>query len=568
MVDLEATIDLGPENDQHLRRLRRALILGTGFQLIFVEVSQPSLKQEVLRRLGLWSGTDGVPALVLVKARPDFDPAVALRDVVSGAVLVGIDDPFDLAMENPVEQTMTTLNWYRDQLPSLVNGPLVLVLSPDGLRQLFVHAPDLLAWRSHTTRITTPRPTDLELRSWPSRRASLEEKAWLERMIAASSSNPEGPLARGLPGWLILLGEIDGREGGPWKQSFSRAEELAAGRRDILFMLELARARRALDEERYADAELHEGRAAEHISDAVDTNQEWELTRGTLGRGTARRESGRVSHDAVFAELRIIRAERLLHIGEVEQATSVAESAVRSAQASGDLALVIAALGVMASVAGYRGDVLEATTRFHELREVARVARDRAAELFALIQLAELAPEVSGARQLYLQAQSIMQDDDHEARARACVGLAMHALLTENPDDAERALSEVAPLSELRPRTRVRILLARGAAATALRHHDAALAAYQRAQDEQQRRAIPASRQDARIAVLVGQAALRAGDADTASDAFQRAFESASVLADAQLVAVARAGQQRARIEMGEMNGAATDNLDPANRNS
>jgi len=205
MDDLEEAIDLGPENDQHLRRLRRALILGTDFQLVFVEVSHPHLKREVLRRLRLWSGNDGVPALALVRARPGFDPAIALKDVTSGAVLTEIDEPFDVAT---IEQAMTTLNWYRDHLPSLVSGPLVLILSPDGLRQLFVHAPDLFASRSHTTRITVPRPVDLELRPWPSRRASLEEKAWLERMIAMSTSNPEGPLARGLPGWLIRLGEI------------------------------------------------------------------------------------------------------------------------------------------------------------------------------------------------------------------------------------------------------------------------------------------------------------------------------------------------------------------------
>lgn len=556
---VEAAIDLGPENDQHLSRLRRALILGTGFQLVLVEVSHPNLKEEVLRRLHLWSGNEGVPSLAFVRTRPGLDPVAALQGVVSGAVLVGIDDPFDVA----TEQTMTTLNWYRDQLPSLVSGPLVLIVSPDGLRQLFVHAPDLFASRSHTTRITTPRPVDLELRPWPSRRASLEEKAWLERMIAASAANPEGPLARGLPGWLIRLGEIEGREGGSWKQSFSRAEELAAGRRDILFMLELARARRALDEECYADAELHEGRAAEHVSDSLDTNQEWEATRGTLGWGAARRESGRVSHDAVFAELRVIRAERLLHIGEVEQAASVAESAVRSAHASGDLALVIAALGVMASVAEHRGDVLDATARFHELREVARVARDRAAELFALIHLAELAPEISGARQLYLQAQSIMQEEDHEARARACVGLAMHALQSGNPEDGGRVLSEVAPLAELRPKTRVRVLLARGAIATARSHHDAALVAYRMARDEQQQRAVPPSRQDARIAVLLGEAALRAGDVEVAGDAFQRAAEIASVLADAHLDAAARAGHRRTRIAMGELSVASPDDTNP-----
>jgi tetratricopeptide (TPR) repeat protein len=582
MDEVDAAIDLGPENDQQLARLRRALILGSGFQLVFLEISHPSLRTEVLRRLREWSGIDGVPALKVVMTRPGRDPIAALQGVAAGAILVGIDqfievhgaghelavsdhsrsesEAADSASKDPVEQTITTLNWYRDQLPSLVTGPLVLVLTPDGLRQLFVHAPDLLAWRSHTTRITTPGPIDLEVRPQLSRRASLEEKAWLERMIASSAANLERPLARVLPGWLIRLGEIDAREGGNvWKHMFARAEELAAGRRGILFRLELARERRALDEERYEEAEIHEGRAAEQVSDSLDTNQEWESARGTPGWGTGRREPGWVSHDAVFAELRIVRAERLLCIGEGEQAATVAESALRSARASGDLALVIGALGVMASVAAQRGDLLEATTRFSEMRDVARFARDHAAELFAMTRLAELGPELVGTRQMFLDALSLMQDDDHEARARAAIGLARHDLImSRNLDEAERILSELEPLSELQPKTRIRVHVARGSVATARDDHGAALGAYRMAWDEQQR-VVPPSRQHARISVLLGEAALRGGDVEVARGAYQRAAEIALVLADRQLVATARRGL--ARIETGETGRAASDDV-------
>ena len=406
--DSLALIDLGLENEQQLARLRRALVLKSGFQLVLLEVSQPNLGREVLRRLSRWSGTDGVPVLTVVKTRPGRDPVAALEGVAAGAILVGIDRPFDVdpldgdapnaGLGDPIERSMTTLNWYRDRLPSLVQGPLVVMLSPDGLRRLFVHAPDLLSWRAHTTRVTAPWPVDLEIRPRPDRRTALEEKAWLERMIAAPSSDSGGPLSRALPGWLIRLGEIEAREGGPWEEHFARAEELAAGRRDILFRLELARARRALDEERYEDAGIHESRAVEQISDSLDTNQEWEATRGTLGRGAQRREMGRVSHDLLFAELRVVRAERLFRTGDVEQAAAVAESALSSARASGDLALVIAALGIVGAIASHRGDHLEATSRFGELREVARVARDQAAEDFARTRLAELTPEAERAR--------------------------------------------------------------------------------------------------------------------------------------------------------------------------
>lgn len=540
MDELEAAIDLGPENEQQLAQLRRALILGSGFQLVFLEVSQPDLGNEVLRRLLQWSNHDGVPALTVVRTRPGRDPVAALRGVATGAVLVGID-------EDPIEQSMTTLNWYRDELPQLVPGPLVVMLSPDGLRQLFAHAPDLLAWRAHTTRVTSPRPTDLEVRPWPSRRASLEEKAWLERMIAAAESNTGGPLARSLPGWLIRLGEIQAREGGPWEQSFARAEELAAGRRDILFRLELARARRALDEERYADAEPHENRAAEQVPGSLDASQEWESAPGMPGRSAARRELGWISHDVLFAELRVVRAERLLRIGESDKATEVAEAALRSARASGDLALVIAALGVAAAVASHRGDHAEATRLFNELREVARIARDPAAEVFALIRLVELAPDVEHAQPLYRQAMAMTQDDDQETRARACIAIARHEIMAGDPDEAERILSEVTSLTELQPRTRMRLLITRGGVATARDRHDDALTAYRMAWDEQER-AAPLSRQHARIGVLLGEAALRASDSESARGAYRRVAEIADVLADSQLAATAHAGLDRARL--------------------
>ncbi len=575
MDELEAAIDLGPENERQLAHLRRALTLGAGFQLVLLEVSQPDLRHEVLRRLLRWSGHDGVPVLAAVKTRPGWDPVAALRGVETGALLVGIDRPFDDDLPersggvadngelvaavaspssdagDPVERSMTTLNWYRDELPSLVRGPLVLMLSPDGLRRLFVHAPDLISWRAHTTRVTTPRPVDLEVRPWPSRRASLEERAWLERMIAAGASNARGPLARAIPGWLIRLGEIEAREGGPWEKHFARAEELAAGRRDILFRLELAKARRALDEERYEDAEIHEGRAAEQVPDSLDTSQEWELTRGTLGRGAARREPGWVTHDAVFAELRAVRAERLLRTGEIDKATEVAEAALRSAHASGDLALVIAALGVMGAVASYRGDHVEATRLFGELREVARVARDPAAEVFALSRLVDLDIDIEHARSLYLQAIAVTHEEDHEARARMCLALARHELMAGAPDEAELILSRVAPLQELQPRTRIRVLVVRGRVATARGQHGAALAAYRSVWEEQELTA-PLSRQHAGIGALLGEAALRTGNAEIARDAYLRVAEIADVLADTQLAAVARAGMDRAVIEATE----------------
>lgn len=559
-----ALLDLGPENEEQLARLRRALILGAGFQIVFLEVSHPSLTKEILRRLRAWSGHDGVPPLAIVKTRPGRDPVAPLQHISAGAVLVGIDRSLDAAgigrelvtlddsgpeargdvpAEALVEQTMTTLNWYRDQLPALVKGPLVLVLSPDGLRQLFVHAPDLLAWRSHTTRITLPRPLDLELRPRPSRRASLEEKAWLEKMIASSAANDRGPFVRELPGWLIRLGEIEAREGGPWQQHFARAEELAAGRRDIMVKVELARARHALDEERIEDAGKHIHRTlAQTATRSGDTEHDLESMLETTGWGDAARD---VWTKAAVNEITVVLAEHVLHTGDVEVAANMAESALLGARAFGDLALVIAALGVAGAVASYRGDATAASARFSEMRKLAHDAQDRAAELFALTRLLELAPDVASARRRYRQAISMLDDEDHEARARICIELSRFELL-ENPDVVERLFSQL-DMAALKPRTRFRILVARGAVAMAQGNLEAVLMAYRSAWDDPQRALLPL-RDQVLIDVLLGWAALEVGELAIARDAFQRTAELGKSLASPALAALARDGLERVGI--------------------
>lgn len=470
---IEGTLDLGPENEQQLAHLRRTLALGTGFQLVFLEVSHPEIASLVLQRLQQWSGTEGVPRLSFLLMEPGSDPVAALEAVegaARGAVLLGLERPASGEAPGPTDaagRSMATLNWRRDDLPRRVQGPLVLLLSPDGLRRLFVHAPDLVTWRAHTTRITKPRPGDLELRPWPSRRAALEEKAWLERMIDAGTSDARGSLVRSLPGWLIRLGEIEARLGGPWEQRFARAEELATDQRDLQFKLALARARRALEDGRHDEAERQEGKAAELISGSLDTAQEWESTRAAASRGAARREVGWVSHDVLFAELRVIRAERLLRTGDVEQATTVAEAALTSARASGDLALIIAALAVSGAIATHRGDRAEARSRFEEIRDVARVARDRDAELFALTRLLEIAPEAEHARALALAALELAEDP--EPRALVYIALARQELAAGWLDEAERALAQIAPEAELPPAICGRILATRKELASARR---------------------------------------------------------------------------------------------------
>jgi tetratricopeptide (TPR) repeat protein len=479
MGEFEVVVDLGPENEQQLAHLRRAMALGVGFQLILLEVAQPELETEVLRRLQRWSGTEGVPPLAFVVTTPGTDPVEALKGAAGasqGAVLIGLERPASgapperhaapggLAGDDAIGQSMSSLNWQRDDLPLQIQGPLVLLLSPDGVRQLFVCAPDLVTWRMHTTRVTAPRPDDLELRPWPSRRAALEEKAWLEQMLAESASGL-WPFVWSVPGWLLRLGEIEARIGDPWQQRFALAEQLAGEQRDILFKLALARARRALEEGRYDDAEIQEGKAAELISGSLDTKQERESTRAAAGRGTIQREVGWGAH--YFAELRVIRAERLLRTGDVEQATNEAETALTSARASGDLALVITALGISGAIASHRGDRAEARSRFEEIRDVARVARDPDAELFALTRLLEIAPEVALARTLALQALELAEDP--APRALVYIALARQEITAGALDEAERTLAQTGSEAELPPRICRRLLTARKELAAARR---------------------------------------------------------------------------------------------------
>lgn len=576
MDDPGPAIDLGPENDRQLARLRRVLTLGSGFQLVVVEISHPVLGAAVLRLLRAWGGVGGVPPLAIVTARPGRDPMAALRGASTGAVLVGIDPtivvkaiavPVATSTENatapssfrdPVEQMFTTLNWYRDQLPSVVAGPLVLVLTPDGLRKLFVHAPDLLAWRSHTTRIVLPRPLEPEVRPWQSLRAALEEKAWLERMIASDAANLEDHVARAVPGWLARLGDIEARQTGDcWKEPFTRALALAPWRRDIPIWLEETAERRALDDSRYDDAAMHERNATALLSDSFDIDQARGPAYATPEPGGGRGERGRVDAVRAFAALQTVRAERLLCIGEVERATCAADSALRWARTSLNLTLVMEATAAAAAIAMQRGDLLDAIRRFNDMRELSRTLEDRPAELFAILRLAELTADLPDKRQLLLQVLTLARDSDHEARARAAIGLVRHDLLaTLIPEQAEQVLRELEPSPELSLKTRIHALVARGAVAAARDNPGAALVAYQRAWEEQQRLA-PPLRQHAYVGILLGDAARRTGDVERARWAYQQAGELALVLADRSVSAAARA--RLARIDRGEPGPAAGD---------
>src|SRR5262245_28781128 len=117
------SVDLGAENDERMARLREALALGAGFQLVIVQVEPGEQREEVLLRLASWSGSGGVPALELVRLAPGESPVMRLAGGNAGVILVGLEAEGPDRAER-TRQMVTELNWSRDRLPELVRGPL------------------------------------------------------------------------------------------------------------------------------------------------------------------------------------------------------------------------------------------------------------------------------------------------------------------------------------------------------------------------------------------------------------------------------------------------------------
>jgi tetratricopeptide (TPR) repeat protein len=139
--------ELGKSNEARLSKLRRVLKETPGFALLTVTVEAGPMRAEVVRRLGVWAGIDGVPAIRVVSA----DREEPLADLAAGS---------GLALIEPDDSTSTTqielahrLNWQRDGLIRAVPGPLVVVVGRAGHQALFEQAPDLYSWRRHSVAI-------------------------------------------------------------------------------------------------------------------------------------------------------------------------------------------------------------------------------------------------------------------------------------------------------------------------------------------------------------------------------------------------------------------------------
>lgn len=152
---LSGITDLGPQNDERLRRLRTALAIGGGFRLIIVEAEPGPIRREVVRRIASWAGRGEIGALAPVSLDADASLAEQLA-VGSGVIVTGIAPPDP--GEPPARDWIAELNWSRDALPRAVPGPLILVVSQALHQALFERAPDLYSWRRHTTHVAVVSP--------------------------------------------------------------------------------------------------------------------------------------------------------------------------------------------------------------------------------------------------------------------------------------------------------------------------------------------------------------------------------------------------------------------------
>lgn len=143
---------LGPDAELRLTRLRQALMVSHAFELIIVTIDEPALRDIVIDRVLGWSGRDGVPVL----ARVELAPGVAVMEQLGrrsgGVIVTGLDGRRQVDDERSPDM-IAELNWHRDELPSAIAGPMILVIDGTTHDALFERAPDLYSWRRHSTDI-------------------------------------------------------------------------------------------------------------------------------------------------------------------------------------------------------------------------------------------------------------------------------------------------------------------------------------------------------------------------------------------------------------------------------
>lgn len=466
---MDRAVDLGTENDERMARLREALALGDGFQLVIVQVEPGEQREEVLRRLAGWAGRHGVPALEVIRLAPGESPVMRLAGEHGGVVLVGLEA--DRAGQGQrSRELITEFNWSRDRLPELVRGPLVLVVSQRVQTELFEQAPDFYSWRAHTTSIA-PQPPRLDrplLLPWfgPGSNTVPDDPATLEAMIA-NTATLRPPATRELGRLYARLASARSRRGehAGVDAALDAAYEAIASVGTSKDRVELLLLR--------SEAARRRGRA--------DEASAW--------FEKAQEEARSAASPLLEALTRFFKAHLALDREELEPAATALSAWRAAAQEEGDRGMEASALFLLAALATRPED---ATSLLEQALHRYREAGHPAGEVTVLIDLANNATVAGRSDDAEAYARDALTrakaSGSAEAEARAMVTLAWIALGSDHSELAEQTLRR--GISDVGVRVtgeiaevRAELARRRGDDVSAERHFRAALEAYRSAEE-------------------------------------------------------------------------------------
>jgi len=524
-------VDLGPENDEQMARLREALVLGDAFQLVIVHVEPGEPREEVLRRLDGWSGRGGVPRLELVRLAPGESPVTRLVGEPPGVILVGLEAD-DRVSAARAREMLAELNWSRDRLPQLVRGPLILVISQRVQTALFEQAPDFYSWRMHSTSIVPQAPGLLRASPW------LDEDPGNPAEIEASIAGGTSP--RSLPPHYRarLHARLALARAARGEFSLAKAALRAAG-------MDYARAGSARDFVKLylLGAEIAERRGR------LDEAASW------LKR--ARQQATAAAPDRRLATRALSLSSRLSADLDNDATTHEIEETIPASQALGDPGMEAMLVSAQARLILRGGDVAGSIGAWEHSLQLYRLAGDAISEVNALMMLASV--HAAAGRSDDAEAHGVAavaraetsRSLDMVARAKAT--LARIALDNDHLELAEAMLEPEVPAGSLDAEGRLaeargHLALRQGRLAAAAHHLRAALAAYQRGE----------IRWDAaEVSLAIGELGQRSQDWTLAC----AGFDTAERLGDIRQRALAALGLAELRFDRGERTAALADQL-------
>jgi hypothetical protein len=528
-------VDLGAENDERMARLREALVLGTGFQLVIVQVEPGEQREEVLRRLAGWSERNAAPPLELVRLAPAESPVMRLVKTHAGVILVGLEP----ARDDPSQrfgEVMAELNWSRDRLPDLVQGPLVLVVSQRVQTALFEQAPDFYSWRTHTTSIA-PTP------------------GWLERGYRWSDEDPSDPAA--LEAMIAAA-----------KQLHPPATlELAHLHK------RLARARAIRGEFQESDLAFDAAEEGYARVGTIDDRVELLLLRASIEVGRNRlddaavwieraRQDGGAEVLSLRVTARLVSADAILQFYREDPAADAALERAVVFRAIGDHGEIARLTCFQAILAFQRGELQDGDRLLEAARQLYARGGDPQGEAHVLMMQASSAAAVGrsdDAKRYGLASLARAEASgsvDMVTRARATLGeIALasdHLELTDEVLRHEVTAADPAANGQL-AEARGHLALRRGELAAAARFLRAALDAYQRR---------PTPRSIARLSLELGELGRQTQDWTVA----RTGFETAGGAGDARQKAIAAFGLGELAFDQGERTAALADRFATATR--